>query len=242
VTLKLPNIPADKQIAWKDGMLTQGWHLFFDSVTRAIRGLARGATVRSTQADLATLAASLTADDEGRLVEVTDYAHVLRWSGSAWEWGPGESGSGMLQHFAVAPGTGWAACDGATVNYLKSDGTTGSVTLPNTAGSPAYLKAAAAYAAAINAATNPTISAPTFTGTPATPTGTISAIAATGSAATTIQNGAGVNVNLPSLAHTHPAPTFTGNSATPAGTISAPTATLSGDPVAYVATTLYFRQ
>ena len=41
--------------------------------------------------------------DTGLLVNITDYAHILQWSGSAWKWGPGENGSGYFADVAVAP-------------------------------------------------------------------------------------------------------------------------------------------
>ena len=64
---------------------------------------------------------------------------------------------------AVAPtANGWHVCDGSFVNYLKSDGTLGGATLPNTAGSSSYMKFGSAYNSTIQVA-----DAPTFTGTPA---------------------------------------------------------------------------
>jgi hypothetical protein len=173
-----------------------------------------------TQAQLAALAATLKASDSGLLVNVTDYAHVLQWTGAAWSWGPGEQGSGMLEAFAVAPtGSGWHVCDGsAGVKYLKSDGTTGTVTLPNTAGSAAYLLLGPAYSATITAAVVPTISTPAITVANATLT-TAANFAATGAATAVTQ-----------AVHGHTA------------TSSTPTATLPGDPVANFSSPLYFRQ
>ena len=118
---------------------------------------------QSTQSNLAALAATLGASNAGLLVWVTDYNHVLEWTGSAYQWGPGENGSAFFQGFAVAPtGNGWHACDGSFVNYLKSDGTLGGSTLPDTAGSAAYMKFGSAYNSTIQVA-----DAPVFTGSPA---------------------------------------------------------------------------
>ena len=111
-------------------------------------------TYNRTQSQLVALAATLTTADTGLLVNVTDYVHILQWSGAAWQWGPGEQGSGMLQGFAVAPGNGWHVCDGSSVNYLKSDGTTSSVTLPNPV-TASYMKYGAAYVSGITGAANP---------------------------------------------------------------------------------------
>lgn len=86
-----------------------------------------------TQAQLAAFAAGLGTNDTGLLVEVTDYDHVLQWTGSAWTWGPGEIGSGYYQLYEAAPNSiganAWALCDGSTVARLNADGTTTNITL-----------------------------------------------------------------------------------------------------------------
>ena len=81
---------------------------------------------------------SLGTPDTNLLIEVTDFAHILRWNGTGLEWGPGEQGGGYIVPFQLAPTQqGWLLCDGSTgVATLQSDGTQDfSVTLPNTAGS-----------------------------------------------------------------------------------------------------------
>lgn len=116
-----------------------------------------------TQSQLSALAATLGTADAGLLVEVTDYRHVLKWSGSAWGWGPGDTGSGMIQPFSIDPNptTGWQLCDGtANVPYLKSDGTTATFSTPNLAASPAYLKFAGSVSGP-TAASAPTLTNPT---------------------------------------------------------------------------------
>lgn len=118
---------------------------------------------QSTQANLAALAGTLGPANAGLLVWVTDYNHVLEWTGSGYQWGPGDNGSAYFQGFAVAPvATGWHACDGSFVHYLKPDGSLGGAVLPNTAGSAAYMKFGAAYNSTIQVA-----DAPVFAGTPA---------------------------------------------------------------------------
>ena len=122
-------------------LLKTVWWLFLNSVNNAIAALnsaldAAVATIpltmqRTTQSHLASGGPALA---KGTLVEVTDYAHILRWTGAAYQWGPGEAGSGMMVAVAVAPtGAGWHSCDGTNVAYLKGDGTTGTVTLPTNA-------------------------------------------------------------------------------------------------------------
>lgn len=91
---------------------------------------------RVAQADLPTDLG--TAGDVGVLAYVTDFAHLLRWNGTGWEWGPGENGSDYVSAFVTGPddATGWHACDGTVgVVRLKSDGSRAFATVPNTAGS-----------------------------------------------------------------------------------------------------------
>lgn len=115
--------------------------------------LSRTAILSCTQA---TLPGSLGSGDAGLLVWVTDYCHMLEWNGTGWQWGPGEAGNGWIEGFYLAPNAnGWAQCNGATVNYLKSDGTTGSIALPNLMATPAYPQLGAAYVG-INPAVAPT--------------------------------------------------------------------------------------
>lgn len=196
-----------------------------------------GGTYQRTQSQLSALASALTVNDNGLLVHVTDYNHVLRWANPAWGWGPGDDGSGKLVPFAVAPttGTGWHLADGATVNYLKADGTTGSVTLPNTASTPAYTRNGPAYSSTIAAATVPTISTPTIsTPTISTPTITVdNATLGTGNFT------AGVVAAVTQTTHGHTASSSTPTSSTP--TSSTPTATLPADPVPNFPAPLYFR-
>lgn len=150
-------------------------------------------TYQRTQSQLSAFAGQLGTADAGLLVNVTDYSHVLQWTGSAWSWGPGEQGSGMLTAFAVAPtGNGWRLCDGSSgVKYLKADGTTDTLTLPDTNGTAAYMKLGSAYADAITAATVPTISS----------------IVATATAAVDVIPAGSTQVAAE--AHTHAAPTAT---------------------------------
>lgn len=100
--------------------------------------------------------------DTNLLVSVTDYAHVLQWNGSGFQWGPdGDDGVGTIADSAFTRGTGWALCDGSTgVKYLKSDGSTGTVNLPNSSGagnSPSFAQGNSSYSATINPATAPTV-------------------------------------------------------------------------------------
>jgi len=92
---------------------------------------------QSLQANLPD-ATDLGASDAGLLCWVTDFNHVLRWTGTGWQWAPGELGSDFIVAFVTGPDpqTGWQACDGTSgVARLNSDGSLSAVDVPNTAGS-----------------------------------------------------------------------------------------------------------
>lgn len=99
---------------------------------------------------LANLPGTLGANDFGLNYDVSDYDHMLLWTGGAFQWGHGEVGSGFYAMFESAPSStgtnAWAICDGSTVARLNPTGTTTNVTLDNL-GTPAYLKGGTASAA-----------------------------------------------------------------------------------------------
>jgi len=224
--------------------------------------------VTVAQSGLAALAATLDTGSAGLRVYVSDYDHTLVWSGTGWIFASGER-AGYVEAFLVdpSPATGWQLCDGtAGVTYLKSDGSTGSLTVPDLVGSPSYLKFGVAVTG-INAAVAPgltmnsytptgTVSQPTFSGglentssdSGGTPAGTVSTPTITVDSKTlTTTNfvtlgGASPGVNEVSHSHTasSSALTFSGSSlsnhnhtVTATGTVSQPTftgtaATLTG--------------
>lgn len=165
---------------------------------------------------------TLSTADAGFVFYVTDYDHTLIWSGSAWGYGSGER-SGYIESFLVdpSPTTGWSVCDGSTVSYLKSDGTTSSVTLPNLTGNPAYLKLGASASATINPAVAPGFTDPVFSGNPVTPTGTV------GAASGSFSVSAGVANTVSLASHTH---ALNMNSLTPTGTNSGGAVDDTGEP------------
>lgn len=109
--------------------------------------------------------ADLGTNDTGFLWNVSDYAHLLRWTGTGWEF-VDEMG-GYFAFRVVAPdGNGWQVCDGTATHYLHIAAGVASavaITPPNLTGTPAFLKAGAAYAVTINAAVVPTTGAPSAT-------------------------------------------------------------------------------
>ena len=124
--------------------------------------------IRDTQANIAGIQAAAPAlgvNDANLLLEVTDYDHVIQWTGAAWTWGPGEIGSGYYQLYEDAPNSiganAWALCNGAVVARLNADGTTTNVTLDDVT-TARYLKggltsagiAAASGLTTLQAATN----------------------------------------------------------------------------------------
>lgn len=203
----------------------QSWESWFQTIsTQLISQLEAIAASAITAFTLATLPTNLTANQKGFIIEVSDYAHTLRWSGTGWEWGPGDSGSGYVAPFLAAPTqAGWALCDGSTVKRLNSDGTTTDVVLPDYA-TAAYLKLGTVASVGPNSPSGSTeaITAGTPTGTNAAPifTGTPGV---TGNESADTANVAVTGATSVAAApHTH---TFT-----PAGTVAAPLFT--GDPLA----------
>lgn len=181
------------------------------------------------QANLSTFASSLGTADTGTLVYVSDYGHILQWTGSAWQRGPGDNEhSDSFHFFASAPtDPGWHICDGSTQNYLQYTGTLGSRTLPSAG---AYPKAGNSYAP-----------------TPVTPTvPTISGVTGNSTIGITIQNdsdggvAAGTGSSLAALnPHTHP---YTDPGHHHTLTAANSPIALPGDPIANFQLILYYRQ
>lgn len=118
---------------------------------------------RRVQSTIAALVATLGTDDAGLQIDVTDYAHVLRWSGVALAWDNPDDYSGYIAGFLVDPLlVGWQLCDGtAAVPYLKMDGTIGTVNLPDLTSSgaaAAYLKFGSPASAVKNLPVQPVFS------------------------------------------------------------------------------------
>jgi hypothetical protein len=101
-------------------------------------------TMRNT---LALIPVDLAAYDAGFLFYGTDYAHTWRWTGTVWEYAPGDRTSGEFAWFAADPGTGWKLCNGTSTTRSKTDATTAAFATPNLIG--CYPKGAAAYTGAV---------------------------------------------------------------------------------------------
>lgn len=201
------------------------WTKWFQSIATQLiaqaQSIVASAIGNHPQNDLPT---NLGPNDKGFLINVSDYAHILQWTGTGWAWGPGDPGSGYVAPFLSVPTqVGWHLCDGSTVQRLNSDGSLTNVVLPDFT-TAVYLKLGTLLAMGPNAASGATLatsagtpsgtnSSPAFTGTPGT-TGNESAdtanVAVTGA------------TSVAAAPHTHPF--------TPAGTVSAPAFT--GSPLA----------
>lgn len=153
--------------------------------------------VQLTQTDLAAFAATLLASDTNLLAFVTDYTHTLQWDGTAWKRGAGdtERSNTFYELGSAPPEPGWHACDGATVSYLKYDGTLGSRVLPNLVGTPAVAIGGNVYSNTITPAVVPAVT----TTVPAATASTGTALAGVTQPVLTALTSGGGGTNLPGV-------------------------------------------
>lgn len=159
--------------------------------------------------------------DVGAQVEVTDYAHILEWTGAAFRFF-GNDTSGYIQMWPAAPDplTGWQLCNGTATHRLAKDGTLVSVTVPNYT-TPAYAKLG------ITASIGPNSpSGQTSDDSAGTPAGSVAATFTGDTNGTTVDLGPGVDVQAGTgtivAAHTHV------HDVVPSGSIAA---TFTGTPL-----------
>lgn len=163
---------------------------------------------------LAELPSDLGNDDAGFLFEVTDYAHVLVWR-SGWNFFGNDSSNYFVDGTASAPSpVGWHACDGTTVQFLKSDGTLGSTVLPDCIGTARFVKSGASYDGSLVPATGGTITGNTASAFTGASTGATTAEAAGGSPTTVAVAG-----GLIDPGHVHGAGTLVVSDTEPAHTL-----------------------
>ena len=143
--MPLSFLPLNHPVAeLRQGIMTNLWQRWVRSVHEIVGKLD---IVGNTLVNQPT---GLTLRDVGRLFMVTDYGHLVRWTGAVWQFAPGDGGNKFFRDFISAPQeTGWQLCDGtAGVTYLVVGGialTTASLTVPNFTATPAYRRSAAAY-------------------------------------------------------------------------------------------------
>lgn len=153
-----------------------------------------------TQANLATFTANLGGDDAGLLINISDFTHLLKWTGSTTDFAPGDSGSGYISFFPFQPTGGtWGPCDGTTYSYLNADGTTSNFATPDYS-TAAYIKGGTSATIGPTAAGGVVSSENTHTHSVDPPSTTSGAPSAT----TTVDNdGGGSTVAVGSATHTH---------------------------------------
>lgn len=113
-------------------------------------------TMRDTLANIPT---DLGTNDKGFFFYGTDYTHTWRYTGSTWEYAPGDRASGEIAWFTADPGTGWALCNGSATTRTTATAGTAAFTTPNLIG--AYAKGAGTYTGGVIAAVVGTISGST---------------------------------------------------------------------------------
>jgi hypothetical protein len=58
-------------------------------------------------------------NDAGFLLFIPDFAHLVRWNGTVWQFAPGDEGNGFTRDYLTTPPTsGWQLCDGSTTSML----------------------------------------------------------------------------------------------------------------------------
>lgn len=206
-----PPIPSPFSAGDNVTGVSLAWKQWFQSLVTSIQAALANISSQAISPVTSTTLPTLNMSDAGFLVVVTDFNHVLQWTGTAWTWGPGDIGSGYIDAFLSAPtAAGWHLCDGSTVNRLNADGSVSTVTLPNYT-TASYLKFGTTPAPGPNAASGQTASV-----SAGTPSGTnTSTTSASESADQTVQSGSGATVPAAPHTHTVPGQTFTGAAMNP---------------------------
>ena len=134
------------------------------NIGRAATGAASAAAdlIRSrTLANAITETGAFAAADAGAIYFITDYQHLVRWSGTAWAFMDG--GNRYFSLHQNAPGTGWALCDGSVVTFMRAAAVldTATFTTPNLSGNRTWYNSIAAYTGNLEAATATALSGST---------------------------------------------------------------------------------
>lgn len=107
-----------------------------------------------TRDTLANITGSLTSDDAGYAFYATDFDRLYRWSGSAYADAPGQWPRKAIVDFDVAPGNGWALCDGSTVTISTATGGSTSYATRNLTATNLYRRANTSSGGTAGAATH----------------------------------------------------------------------------------------
>lgn len=141
----VPTVPSyddnvEEKPVGQDGLIglvirtfARHWYEYFKGIWQFMIAV-RASPKQLLQADLARFTAKLQQNktQPGVQIWITDFGHVLRWDGAAWDFAPGTERSNWYALFQATgdpPGTGWHLADGATVTYLRSTGDLGTVTI-----------------------------------------------------------------------------------------------------------------
>lgn len=146
--MKRPFLSPQVPIADQNGYATPPHFGFLQDIVRAMTGAAGNNVFEMAGQP------TLGPQDAGYVGLVSDYGHLVRWTGTVWEFVPGDACNGFLQPFAVAPTQSyWGLCDGSVYSYLVMGATltTANFTTPNLTGTAAYLRSGA-YTGTITAA------------------------------------------------------------------------------------------
>lgn len=111
-------LPRGPQVETETGVPTRTWLTILSRLHDAGGWVETYATVIESLLDVPT---TLTSEDAGQLIALRPYGHVLRWTGTLWQFAPGDLGAGSLQTFGtgvVPQGDGWVLCNGQTTDYL----------------------------------------------------------------------------------------------------------------------------
>lgn len=126
----MPFLPTQVPLIDQNQYTSRPWLGFFQDVLKALsRAAGENVFTVATQPTLGL-------NDVGYIGLESQFGHLLRWTGAAWEFAPGDGGNGFLLGFPVAPqAVGYGLCDGSVYSYLVVGATltTANYTTPTSA-------------------------------------------------------------------------------------------------------------
>lgn len=112
----MPFLSQQTPLTDRNGFVTPTWFGAFQEIAHLLS--------RAAGENVFTIATQPTSrlgpNDVGYIGLETEFGHLLRWTGTAWEFAPGDGGNGFLLGFpAGAPqAVGYGLCDGTVYTYL----------------------------------------------------------------------------------------------------------------------------
>jgi hypothetical protein len=158
--MSAPYLPIEAAVvSLNNGIITRPWLDWSNGVTGAIISLQtelsqQPGTLSGTVAQQPT---GLGPSNAGLLYMLTDYGHMMRWTGTVWTFAPGDIENQFFAYRVAPPGVAgwWQECDGTITDYVVAGAATITVagfTTPNLKTLGTYLKSGAAYTGAVIAA------------------------------------------------------------------------------------------